>query len=229
MIADPCPPFPDCRNSVVGHDCWGSACDWSFGLVANCPLNPIKIDQSCREWIDLRLGPRSQQVYDFTSLIIQSFYIACKAARNCACSTYWDDEWQAKLSSEGFLAHNWKSIWHCIADICRTGDLEIKCGSVDSGSAESTIGRRSIKLDPAKMRSWANNLLHELFHVCGIWGGPGEQYPEGSDPLAPASAPAWISNRCIDSDTRSIDLLTGKILGENIIAPDPPYPPVRPL
>jgi hypothetical protein len=156
----------------------------------------------------------------------------CKAARNCACKTYWDDEWKKRLSDEGFLGHNWLSIWACVAKYCREGGLKINCKDLPPGElGGSNTGVGEIEIDPGALQSIGNTLLHELLHVCGILGGPGEKYPEDYQPFDPfnnnASAPSWIANRCLTFGHNSYNYLNGGSISnppEDIIQPDPKYP-----
>ena len=221
-----CPPEADCTKHEVGHDCNAELCRWSFGIGKNCPATPLNII-GCDNW------KRGTEVFNLNDAINSAFKDMCKAAMNCACKTYWNDEWRTRISNEGFAGHNWLSIWACIARYCREGGLTIKCEDIDN-SAESKTGVASITINPNKLQSIGNNILHELFHVCGIFGSgpgagllqfgwlPGELYPE--DKADKVSVPAWISNQCLKHDHSTYNYLSKTINSEIILQPSPTFP-----
>jgi hypothetical protein len=172
-------------------------CDWAFGESGYCGSQLIKIDGSCDR-----------------DVIETAFKVVCKAARNCACKTHNDPTWKAILNQGAWAKSNYKDVWECISNICRSGGITIKCNDPDActgsfgGIKVYGLGFMpvygTIYLCPDKMGpdlSLANKLLHEMLHQCGVapifWAERSEDWFYKNLILRQQSASYWIANNCI--------------------------------
>jgi hypothetical protein len=200
LRGDICLPPCQCWPEVVapcGGACDTDHCEWSFGFEGECGSHLIFIDPSCnKEAIEL------------------AFKLACTAARGCACETHNNPEWRRKLSQGAMFDLDYRDVWRCVAEICRTGGITIVCNDPNYckegvfGSIEIfafDVRARTIHLCTDyiayKGKSIAHYLLHEMLHQCGVaLYGPLERQ---------SSAPEWIAERCIDQDGHFSDPYAG--------------------
>jgi len=196
-IVEPCGPCT--CDEPCGHDCAYTHCNWSFGFGGDCALqaNPHMF-KNCPPGMSA------------------AFLRLCKKARWCACDSYNDPNMQYLIDSCHRQNVNtemlwpptpvWRSVWGCIAEICRTGNgpngapLQIECVFLGSGSAYEgrCTGTTKGFTDPQNFPNviWIcrdnvgsckdTTMLHEMLHLCGIaqepiiQTGPGQYGPDES-------------------------------------------------
>jgi len=204
ILADPCPPQCSDCESEVGHDCRYALCVWSFGCGGYCGVEHLHIGRSCKNFTYRDANGTPLYTKDLTDTIKEAFRAICRKAPQCACHTYFNDAWKNRLFHGLWIlsGRSWMSVWGCIADICRSGNLAIECYERNQDECKGgTLGwveRNNIVHSPIHLcpnifstGNWPNTIFHEMLHKCGIAVGWLE---------FKWSASYYIADRCMPVD-----------------------------
>jgi hypothetical protein len=123
----------------------------------------------------------------------ERFKEVCRVARECACWVHHDEDLRKRMDEHSPEGYTYKTIWGCIAEMCRTGmtpqglPLSIMCKADLSTDEFKRYCPEDTACTIDKEKGYiilctgnGIGILHEMLHMCGIRGGFIEDINQGT-------------------------------------------------